>query len=42
MVNAAARTTPCRRRAALLTPEQIHVLAAYVLSLSQTTQVAGK
>ena len=25
----------------LLTPEQVHVLAAYVLSLSQTTRVAG-
>ena len=25
----------------LLTPEQIHVLAAYVRSLSQTTRVAG-
>ena len=26
----------------LLTPEQVHVLAGYVLSLSQTTRVAGK
>ncbi len=25
----------------LLTPEQVHVLGAYVLSLSQTTTVAG-
>ena len=26
----------------LLTPEQVHVLGAYVLSMSQTTTVAGK
>jgi cytochrome c oxidase cbb3-type subunit 3 len=29
-------------QAARLTPEQVHVLAAYVISLSQTTAVAAK
>jgi cytochrome c oxidase cbb3-type subunit 3 len=36
------KTNVMPAQAARLTPEQIHVLAAYVLSLSQTSALAAK
>ena len=37
----AGKTNAMPAQGRLLTPEQVHVLAGYVLSLSQTTRVAG-